>query len=180
MLSHSIYIVTHLSVTFVTLSIRNLCDIENTGRLNSDQFALAMFLIAEKVRGKEVPKELTPAMIPPSLRKQKTQQTTPPSNTPTHSSSVTPGTGWVTPTADPTWNTSSTTFGTPTSLGAGLNVSMATSVANTSIAWSTPTSAGGSTADTASGFDGFGSDFSSIQELDTVSKEVDTIRKLVI
>lgn len=157
---------------------RNLCDIEKTGRLNSEQFALAMFFIAEKVRGKEVPKELTPAMIPPSLRKQKTQ-TTPPSNTPTHSSSAAPtGTGWVTPTQDSTWNTNSSSFGTPTSVGVGLNATMATSIANTSTAWSTPTSMGGST-DTSSDFGGFGSDFSSIKELDTVSKEVENIRKLV-
>ena len=29
-----------------------------------------MYLVAEKVRGKDPPKELTPIMIPPSLRKQ--------------------------------------------------------------------------------------------------------------
>ena len=42
---------------------------DNTGRLNREQFALAMYLIAEKVKGREVPTELAPNMIPPSKRK---------------------------------------------------------------------------------------------------------------
>lgn len=47
---------------------RNLCDITKSGKLNAEQFALAMFLLAEKVRGKDPPKELPPNFIPPSLR----------------------------------------------------------------------------------------------------------------
>ena len=42
---------------------------DNTGRLNKEQFALAMYLIAEKVKGRDVPTELAPNMIPPSKRK---------------------------------------------------------------------------------------------------------------
>uniref|UniRef100_A0A1X7SXM0 Uncharacterized protein n=1 Tax=Amphimedon queenslandica TaxID=400682 RepID=A0A1X7SXM0_AMPQE len=49
--------------------IWRLCDMDNTGRLNKEQFALAMYLIAEKVKGREVPTELAPNMIPPSKRK---------------------------------------------------------------------------------------------------------------
>ena len=48
---------------------RNLCDTDNNGQLNKEQFALAMYLIAEKVKGRELPKELSPQMIPPSKRK---------------------------------------------------------------------------------------------------------------
>ena len=48
---------------------RSLCDVDNTGQLNKEQFALAMYLISEKVKGKrEIPGELSPSMIPPSKR----------------------------------------------------------------------------------------------------------------
>eukprot|EP00731_Ephydatia_muelleri_P017986 Em0011g26a len=52
----------------VLFHIWNLCDITKSGKLNAEQFALAMFLLAEKVRGKDPPKELPPNFIPPSLR----------------------------------------------------------------------------------------------------------------
>lgn len=46
----------------------DLCDISKTGRLNAEQFALAMFLISHKVKGMELPTALTDEHIPPSLR----------------------------------------------------------------------------------------------------------------
>ena len=48
---------------------RRLCDIDGNGKLNQEQFALAMYLIAERVKGRELPNELSPQMIPPSKRK---------------------------------------------------------------------------------------------------------------
>lgn len=47
---------------------RGLCDVGQTGKLNSEQFALAMWLVQQKVQGKELPSALTPEMMPPSLR----------------------------------------------------------------------------------------------------------------
>jgi len=47
---------------------RGLCDIGQTGKLNSEQFALAMWLVQLKIQGKDLPSSLTPEMIPPSLR----------------------------------------------------------------------------------------------------------------
>ena len=67
---------------------RNLADVNHNGKLNSEQFALAMHLISKKVRvqllllssweiswrnvlqvkGVELPGTLTPEMIPPSCR----------------------------------------------------------------------------------------------------------------
>lgn len=47
---------------------RGLCDIGQTGKLNSEQFALAMWLVQLKIQGKDLPSALTPEMIPPSLR----------------------------------------------------------------------------------------------------------------
>lgn len=53
-----------------TFIYRNLCDVDKTGQLNKEQFALAMYLISEKVKGRrELPGELSPSMIPPSKRK---------------------------------------------------------------------------------------------------------------
>ncbi len=125
-----------------------MCDIEKSGRFNAEQFALAMFIIAEKVRGKEMPTELTTAMIPPSLRK----QTTPPNPTPSQ------------PTLPDSW---------AASWSSKPSVAMATSVADTSTAWSTPSNGDNEALSAV----GFGSDFSSIKQLDTVSKEVETIKK---
>ncbi|XP_066915132.1 epidermal growth factor receptor substrate 15-like 1 [Clytia hemisphaerica] len=50
--------------------IWNLCDINNTGQLNADQFSLAMYLINMKRMGNELPATLAPEMIPPSSRPQ--------------------------------------------------------------------------------------------------------------
>ncbi len=47
---------------------RALCDIGQTGKLNSEQFALAMWLLQQKVSGKDIPTTLAPEMVPPSLR----------------------------------------------------------------------------------------------------------------
>ncbi|XP_066603903.1 epidermal growth factor receptor substrate 15-like 1 isoform X2 [Prorops nasuta] len=46
-----------------------LCDTCQSGKLNKEQFALAMWLIKQKLRNKDPPPSLTPEMIPPSLRK---------------------------------------------------------------------------------------------------------------
>lgn len=48
--------------------IWKLCDIKETGNLNSEQFALARFLIKQKQNGLELPIKLLPNMIPPTLR----------------------------------------------------------------------------------------------------------------
>lgn len=47
---------------------RNLCDIKQNGKLNSEQFALAMYLVQQKLQGIEVPATLYSEMIPPTLR----------------------------------------------------------------------------------------------------------------
>ncbi|OXU29555.1 hypothetical protein TSAR_012462, partial [Trichomalopsis sarcophagae] len=52
----------------------SLCDISQNGKLNNEQFALAMWLIKKKLHGVDLPKKLTPEMIPPSFR-QKSAQT---------------------------------------------------------------------------------------------------------
>jgi epidermal growth factor receptor substrate 15 len=52
--------------------LRNLCDIGSTGKLNCEQFALAMhFVEKKKTTGLEPPATLSPEMIPPSLRPKK-------------------------------------------------------------------------------------------------------------
>ncbi|XP_028982687.1 epidermal growth factor receptor substrate 15-like 1 isoform X3 [Diachasma alloeum] len=51
--------------------IWGLCDICQSGKLNKEQFALAMWLIKQKLRGTDPPQALTPEMMPPSLRKAK-------------------------------------------------------------------------------------------------------------
>ena len=40
-----------------------------SGKLNKEQFALAMWLIKQKLKGIDPPPSLTPEMIPPSARK---------------------------------------------------------------------------------------------------------------
>ncbi|XP_067001966.2 epidermal growth factor receptor substrate 15-like 1 isoform X2 [Anabrus simplex] len=45
-----------------------LCDIKQSGKLNSEQFALAMWLINQKLQGIDPPTALTPEMVPPSFR----------------------------------------------------------------------------------------------------------------
>lgn len=48
---------------------RALCDIGATGKLNCEQFALAMHFINKKLAtGLDPPQELLPEMVPPSLR----------------------------------------------------------------------------------------------------------------
>ena len=63
----------NVELKFVTLLMgilccRNLCDIKQEGKLNPEQFALAMWLIAKKQSGKDPPAALTPDMVPPSMR----------------------------------------------------------------------------------------------------------------
>ena len=48
--------------------IWNLSDIKQEGKLNPEQFALCMYLIHQKQAGKDPPAQLTPDMIPPSMR----------------------------------------------------------------------------------------------------------------
>ncbi|CAH1128231.1 unnamed protein product [Ceutorhynchus assimilis] len=48
-----------------------LCDIKQTGKLNGEQFALAMWLVARCLKGVDPPQTLTPEMIPPSFRTSK-------------------------------------------------------------------------------------------------------------
>lgn len=52
----------------VLAHVWNLVDIGDTGMINAEQFALAMYFIAQKVTGTEVPDTLLPAHIPPSFR----------------------------------------------------------------------------------------------------------------
>nr|CAG4638275.1 EOG090X01QX [Cyclestheria hislopi] len=56
----------------VLAHIWNLCDIGQTGKLNAEQFALAMWMVQQKVNGRELPNALSPDMIPPSLRLKET------------------------------------------------------------------------------------------------------------
>ncbi|XP_054012324.1 epidermal growth factor receptor substrate 15-like 1 isoform X2 [Hylaeus anthracinus] len=53
----------------VLADIWGLCDTCQSGKLNKEQFALAMWLIKQKLRGVDPPASLTPDMIPPSMRK---------------------------------------------------------------------------------------------------------------
>ena len=57
-----------VSLTFGLVFSRDLCDITNRGQLNSDEFALAMYLIDQKVMGVDPPQMLSPEMVPPSMR----------------------------------------------------------------------------------------------------------------
>lgn len=45
-----------------------LCDTHQSGKLNNEQFALAMWLIDRKKKGIDPPQVLTPEMVPPSMR----------------------------------------------------------------------------------------------------------------
>ncbi|GAB1602230.1 epidermal growth factor receptor substrate 15-like 1 isoform X2 [Argonauta hians] len=54
----------------VLAHIWSLCDIKSTGKLNAEQFALAMYLMGEKTKGATLPQQLTPEMVPPSMRAQ--------------------------------------------------------------------------------------------------------------
>ena len=114
-----------------------------------------MFLVAERVRGKPLPNELTLAMIPPSMRKTYLENSAQSTSKNTASSASTSLSGLAS-----------------LSQGVGTTASMVTSTTTTSSAWGAPT-----TSATVSDDFGFGSDFSAIKELDTISNEIDSIRK---
>lgn len=64
-----IFIKTGLS-QMILANIWNLCDIGSSGKLNSEQFALAMHFVNKKLAtGLDAPPELTAEMVPPSFRK---------------------------------------------------------------------------------------------------------------
>ncbi|XP_031329295.1 epidermal growth factor receptor substrate 15-like 1 isoform X2 [Photinus pyralis] len=48
-----------------------LCDIKQSGKLNNEQFALAMWFVARCLKGMDPPIALTPEMVPPSFRSSK-------------------------------------------------------------------------------------------------------------
>ena len=48
--------------------IWNLADIQNRGKLNSDEFAVAMHLIYKKLNGYDLPQKLPENLIPPSQK----------------------------------------------------------------------------------------------------------------
>ncbi|KAK3927147.1 Epidermal growth factor receptor substrate 15-like 1 [Frankliniella fusca] len=52
----------------VLANIWGLCDSHQTGKLNLEQFALAMWLITRKLKGIDPPAVLAPEMVPPSMR----------------------------------------------------------------------------------------------------------------
>ncbi|KAM9902230.1 hypothetical protein OXX79_004064 [Metschnikowia pulcherrima] len=49
-------------------SIWNLCDSNNRGKLNKDEFAVAMHLVYRRLNGLEIPLRLPPELIPPSAK----------------------------------------------------------------------------------------------------------------
>lgn len=59
-------------------SIWDLADIRQEGKLDPDEFAVAMHLINSKLAGKDIPTTLPTSLIPPKLRSQVTQQSTAP------------------------------------------------------------------------------------------------------
>ncbi|PCH38709.1 EF-hand [Wolfiporia cocos MD-104 SS10] len=52
----------------VLAGIWDLADINSTGRLTREEFAVAMYLIRQKLNGQELPSTLPPSLVPPSLR----------------------------------------------------------------------------------------------------------------
>lgn len=52
----------------VLAHIWNLCDTNASGRLNRDQFSLAMYLVQQKLKGAELPMHLNPELLPPSIK----------------------------------------------------------------------------------------------------------------
>ncbi|XP_072750021.1 uncharacterized protein Eps-15 isoform X3 [Anoplolepis gracilipes] len=56
----------------VLAHIWSLCDTCQNGKLNKEQFALAMWFIKQKLNGVDPPASLTSEMIPPSMRKGET------------------------------------------------------------------------------------------------------------
>lgn len=49
-------------------SIWNLCDSSNRGKLNKDEFAVAMHLVYRRLNGYDIPLRLPPELIPPSTK----------------------------------------------------------------------------------------------------------------
>lgn len=149
----------------ILAGIWGLCDIQKNGKLNAEQFALAMFLIAEKVRGKEVPKELTANMIPPSLRKQQTvAPPTPSAATPTTSAPTSSSVTSLLPMSTPLFSSITALSAPPTSSLSGTST--------TSVTASSAFGFGDFGADS-----GFSSDFSAIKDLDHIANEIDSIQK---
>ncbi|KAF6765030.1 UBA/TS-N domain-containing protein [Ephemerocybe angulata] len=62
----------------ILASVWDLADINNDGRLTRDGFAVAMYLIQKKLIGVEIPTQLPPSLIPPSMRARVAQQSAPP------------------------------------------------------------------------------------------------------
>lgn len=56
---------------YAFLFYRGLCDIKQIGKLNGEQFALAMWLVERCLKGQEPPVSLSPEMVPPSFRNNK-------------------------------------------------------------------------------------------------------------
>ena len=52
----------------IAFFFRNLCDVKGDGNLNSEQFALTNYFIKQKQNGFELPIQLAPHMVPPTLR----------------------------------------------------------------------------------------------------------------
>ncbi|KAF5301331.1 hypothetical protein FQA39_LY10729 [Lamprigera yunnana] len=59
-----------------------LCDIKQSGKLNNEQFALAMWFVARCLKGVDPPIALTPEMVPPSFRTSKPSDVLENNNTP--------------------------------------------------------------------------------------------------
>ena len=56
-------------MSWVRVCLRELCDIGDIGKLTREQFALALYLINQRLtKGLEPPQTLSPEMIPPSDR----------------------------------------------------------------------------------------------------------------
>lgn len=49
-------------------SVWNLCDASNRGKLNKDEFAVAMHLVYRRLNGLELPLRLPPELVPPSAK----------------------------------------------------------------------------------------------------------------
>jgi hypothetical protein len=56
------------SESLILIIHRDLADIRKGGQLTKEEFAVAMFLINNKLAGKELPTALEQSMIPPNLR----------------------------------------------------------------------------------------------------------------
>ncbi|KAK9479539.1 hypothetical protein V1514DRAFT_366826 [Lipomyces japonicus] len=52
----------------ILAQIWDLSDIRNSGELSRDEFAVAMYLVQQKLLGKDLPVALPPQLVPPSLR----------------------------------------------------------------------------------------------------------------